>query len=177
MSPRKASPLPLGDEALVSLSTLRGELAAARARIAELEPIVAAAACLWGQQECAEGQCDCAEYIDPETGEPRPGLTRCPNVEERHATATDIVVRADLEYLVEQLLDMLGADRPPDWADLRDEIETVVLRADEHLDDDDPRGEKPRPDLYRRVRDAYLDDCRASATATGVEPPRAGGST
>lgn len=135
-----------GTDWLVQLSALRAENAALLVRVAALEAITSAAEYRYGQPECVEGDCDCAaDDLD------------CA-VETRHATATDVVVRSRLEYCLDELLTALAADRPADWFDVRDQIETGVLHAVEALDLGDPLLEM---DPYRRVIDAHRAECRA----------------
>lgn len=138
---------------LVERSTLLAEVARLRAEVARLGLIVDGALYWRGQEECFEGDCDCPEYVD-ENGDRRPGLDHCPNIQICYARQVDALVRGRLEDLLSDVLDMLGADTPPDWAHVREEIHAGVRRAGEAVDDDDPRGEKDHPDLYRRVYDA-----------------------
>lgn len=151
---------------LVERSTLLAEVARLRAEVARLGLIVDGALYWRGQEDCIEGDCDCAEYVD-ENGNTRPGLDRCPNIEAHHATSTDAIIRGRLEHLLADVLDMLGADTPPDWSDVRDEIHTGVRWAGEVLDDD---GVQDQPELYERVYAA--DRIETSAVLSPREEER-----
>lgn len=158
-------PLPLDpvDERLIDDSQRFGDLAQLRREVLGLRVIADAARYSHGLEECIEGDCDCEEQPAADGS--------CCNVETRYATATDAVVRERLEHTLNEVLDLLGADTPADWVAVREQISTGVLWAADALDDADPRGDQPRPDLYRRV----INDEHIEVQAIAANPPPAEG--
>lgn len=157
--------LPLDED-----SAARIELDALRAEVPALRAIADAARYFYGHEECLENECDCDEYVD-EDGQPRPGLTGCPNLETRYADVADALVRERLEYLVDEVLNLL--DQAPEddetgatvRAAVRDEIQRCGMYALQVLDDHDPRAEQARPAVFERIRKAYHDDLQATLAA------------
>lgn len=153
-------PVDEADTKLIELSTIRAELTAARAELAQLRTIAEnahyAQGPYWG---CVDpDDLDCEEYWDGT--ERREDVEWCSHVVHHHATYADLAARQLLEHAIGDVLTELAAAEP-DLDDIREAIENGVMAAGGELDDHSPTT--PRGDLYARVRDAYMAKVTAGA--------------